>query len=51
MPLSLQILLAALSVVGALVFLGLVLWGARQDGREQRSYDEALRRYRERDER
>ena len=44
--LALSIAVAVLGVGGALAWIALLLWGAVQDGRDQRSYDAALRRYR-----
>ena len=45
---AVAIVVAALSVGGALVWIALLLWAARADGRQQRNYVKALRRYRER---
>jgi hypothetical protein len=41
------LIVAALTVGGALVWIALLLWAARADGDDQRAYDSALRRYRE----
>ena len=47
-----SVLVAVIVVGGALTWIGLLLWGARGDGRDQRAYDEALKSYRrEEDER
>ncbi len=47
-----SVLVAVIVVGGALAWIGLLLWGARGDGRDQRAYDEALKSYRrEEDER
>jgi L-aminopeptidase/D-esterase-like protein len=40
------VLVVIVALGGALVWIGLLLWGARGDGRDQRAYDEALRTYR-----
>jgi len=44
------IIVAVLTVGGALVWIALLLWAARADGDDQRTYDSALRRYREAEE-
>lgn len=41
-----SIVVAVLVLGSALAWVGLLLWGARGDGRDQRAYDEALREYR-----
>ena len=43
-----SVVVAALAVGGAVAWIALLLWGAREDGRDQRTYDSALRRYRRR---
>jgi hypothetical protein len=40
------VVVAVLTVGGALAWIALLLWAARADGRDQRAYDSALRRYR-----
>jgi len=40
------VIAAVLTVGGALAWIALLLWAARADGRDQRAYDSALRRYR-----
>ena len=37
---------AVFAVGGALVWIGLLLWAARADGRDQERYEDALRSYR-----
>jgi len=46
MSTALEIVVVLLSVASASAFLALMVWGARQDGREQRRYDRLVRRYR-----
>jgi uncharacterized membrane protein len=36
---AVSVLAAVLAVLGALVFIGLALWAAREDGRDQRARD------------
>jgi uncharacterized membrane protein len=36
---ALYVVTAVLAVLGALVFMGLMFWAAREDGRDQRSRD------------
>lgn len=44
-----SVLVAVLVLGGTLAWIGLLLWGARGDGRDQRAYDDALKRYRSND--
>ena len=48
MSTALEIVVVLLSVASATAFLALMVWGARQDGREQRRYERLVRRYRRR---
>jgi hypothetical protein len=41
---ELVVISAFLSLAGALVFIGLLLWAAREDGRDQRRRDRRLPR-------
>jgi hypothetical protein len=43
---ALEIVLVLVSVATATAFLALMVWAARQDGRDQRRYDRLVRRYR-----
>ena len=46
MTIALEIVVILVSVATATAFLALMVWGARQDGRDQRRYDRLVRRYR-----
>jgi hypothetical protein len=43
---ALEVVVVLVSVASATAFLALMVWAARQDGRDQRRYDRLVRRYR-----
>jgi len=43
---ALEIVVVLVSVATATAFLALMVWAARQDGRDQRRYERLVRRYR-----
>ena len=46
MTVALEVVVVLVSVATAAAFLALMVWAARQDGRDQRRYERLVRRYR-----